>query len=283
MKLKEIRLRLKYDFKVPIDVRCVSPDVFAGKGIDDIGNLQVYEGNRARILKDLFIIEGEVGKTPSETQITIEGGSPKLRWIGYRMNGGKISVEGDVGHYAAARMHSGIIEVQGNAGSRLGAKMEGGNVEVFGNAGDHAGAYYWGEKPGMGMKGGTIVIHGNAGSEIGGGMSKGTILVEGNVGQLPGIDMTGGRIDIEGDCEGKPGARMKGGRITILGRVPMILLSFYINNIVESTTIGPKKVRVEGPFYLFQGDVMANIRCGGRFYVSARSNPHLKPYEKFLS
>lgn len=61
---------------------------------------------------------------------------------------------------------------------------------------------------------------------------------------------------------------MSGGRITILRRVATLLPSFYIDRVIESTKLAPEKVKIKGPFYLFLGDVIANIKCGGRLYAS---------------
>lgn len=47
-----------------------------------------------------------------------------------------------------------------------------------------------------------------------------------------------------------------------------MLPSFYIDRVVESIKLAPEKVKIKGPFYLFLGDVIANIQCGGRLYAS---------------
>jgi formylmethanofuran dehydrogenase subunit C len=61
---------------------------------------------------------------------------------------------------------------------------------------------------------------------------------------------------------------MSGGRITILRCVATLLPSFYTYRVVKSTKLAPEKVKIKGPFYLFLGDVIANIQCGGRLYAS---------------
>jgi len=281
VELKEIKLKPRYEFKVPVFGRCISPDNFAGKSISEIKKMEIYEGNTVRALEDLFIIDGEVCKARSETQITIDGNVAKLSWVGCDMSDGRIVVKGDVGHYTANRMLSGTVKVYGNAGSRLGAKMKGGYIEVYGNAGSHVGSYYRGEHWGMGMKGGRITIHGDAGAEVGAGMKKGTIIIDGSVGSLPGIDMTGGVISIKGSCEGRPGARMRGGKVVIIGQVPAVLPSFYIDSIVDYVKVDREEIA--GPFYLFIGDVLGHMKCHGRLFISIKNNPHLKLYEQFLS
>jgi formylmethanofuran dehydrogenase subunit C len=277
--MEEIKLKPKYTFNVPINAKCVTPDAFAGKSLNEIKELTVREGNREQTLDTLFNVEGKVGPSPTDVKIVIDGSS-MLRWIGYKMTNGSVEVLGDVGHYVGNNMLGGTITIRGHAGARLGSKMKGGIIEVFGNAGPHVGSYYRGEKPGKGMKGGTVIIHGNAGAELGAGMKGGTIVVDGNVGYLAGVDMRGGTIGIKGDSDGKIGARMQGGKIVLMGRLPHVLPSFYIDAIAEKAKVGAD--RWMGPFYVFIGDVLASIKCGGRLYVSMGSNTHLKPYETFL-
>jgi formylmethanofuran dehydrogenase subunit C len=282
VELKEIILKPKYKFNVPVESRYISPDSFAGKTLEEIGKLPVYEGNRKKVLGELFTFEGETGKTPAETHIIIEGDVEKLRRVGESMTDGKITVKGSIGHYVGFKMKGGNITIHGNVGLWLGGKMKNGTIEVFGNAGDCVGGSLRGEKPGKGMKKGTILIHGNAGAEVGRGMKGGAILIDGNVGPLPGVDMAGGSIGVKGDCEGKPGARMTGGRVVILGKVPDILPSFYIDDIRESPIkVGPEKL--PGPLYVFIGDVLADMKCMGRVMVSVQSNPQLKVYEELLT
>lgn len=277
---KEVVLKPKFLFTVPVEAERITPDVFAGKSLDEIAKLPVYEGNTKRALGDLFNVEGSPGSQAVDTLIRIEGDLSKVRRIGEGMTAGKIVVKGDVGHYVGFSMKGGFIEIHGNAGLWLGGKMKGGEITVFGNVGDFVGGSLRGELPGKGMRKGTIVIHGNAGSEVGRGMSGGSILVHGSVGVLPGIDMRGGTIGVKGDCEGKPGARMAAGRVIIGGRVPSILPSFYIDEVRESVKAGPEKL--VGPFYVFIGDVLADVKCGGRLFVSIHNNPHLKPFEAYL-
>jgi len=43
---------------IPVDAECISPDVFGGKGIDEIKNLPVLHGNRNKRLDELFDVFG---------------------------------------------------------------------------------------------------------------------------------------------------------------------------------------------------------------------------------
>lgn len=279
--LKEVVLTPKYEFKVPIEAKCISPDLFAGKSLNDIGALPVYEGNTKRVLADLFAIEGKPGATAAETAIVVQGDAWRVRRVGEGMSAGKITVNGRIGAYLGLKMKGGAIVVKGNAESWLGAKMKSGTIEVFGSAGDCIGGAFRGEAPGKGMSGGTIIIHGDVGAEAGRGMKGGAILVDGNAGFLPGVSMVGGAIGIKGDCQGKAGARMSGGRVVIGGFLPVVLPSFYVEEVRESVKVGPEKIA--GPFYVFTGDVLADIKCRGRLFVSVAKNQHLKRYEELLA
>lgn len=276
----EVTLKPKFTFHVPVEMFNVSPDMFSAKTVKEIGELKAYEGNREKKLSDLFDIEGEPGGKPEEVTIIVKGDISKARRLGKGMTAGKIVVEGNAGHMVGYGMRGGIITIHGNAGLWVGCKMKDGVIEIFGNAEDNVGGSLRGEKPGKGMSGGVILIHGNAGAEVGRGMKGGSIIVDGDVGPLVGVDMVGGNIGVKGNCEGKAGARMKGGRVVICGSIPEILSSFYIEEVRESIKVKPEKFT--GPFYVFIGDALADIKCNGRLLVSINNNPHLKPYEKFL-
>jgi len=266
-------------FSVPVEAENLKPDVFAEKSLDEIKSLTVYEGNRRRKLGELFEVKEE--EVEGETiRIILEGDLSKVWRIGEGMTFGEIVVNGDCGHFLGYRMKGGKITVKGNAGSWLGGKMASGTIEVFGNAGDHVGSVLRGLKKGKGMKGGTIIIHGNAGAELGAKMSKGLIAVDKNCGVLPGLYMSGGTILIRGNCAGKAGARMSGGKIVICGNAGGVLPTFYIDSIVPKVKV--KKEKIEGPFYLFLGDVLGDVKCTGRLYVSVNGNPELAKFKELL-
>ncbi|RLG42568.1 MAG: formylmethanofuran dehydrogenase subunit C [Thermoproteota archaeon] len=273
-------LKPKESFKVLVDAKCIAPDEFAGKSLDEIGSLEVYEGGFIRKLGDLFEIQGSPASSVEETQIVIEGDVWKVCRIGEKMSGGSIIINGSAGHYLGRWMRGGTIEVKGNVRSWLGAEMEGGTIEVFGNAGSFVGGRLRGKVGKKGMKNGYIIIHGSAGARVGHGMVKGTIIIDGDSGPFPGSEMMGGKILIRGNCEGKAGAHMSGGSIVICGKLPSVLPGFYIDDVVPKAKV--KKEKIEGPFYLFVGDALASLGCGGRLYIHKPSNPHLKFYEELL-
>jgi formylmethanofuran dehydrogenase subunit C len=274
--LKELILELRRPLSVPTVAELISPDALAGKSPDEIATLRLWEGNRQVNLGEIFTIKGETGSSASELSVAVCGDVRKARRLGYRMKSGLLKIEGDAGMYVGEEMSGGSIYVEGNAGSWLGSKMAGGRIEVYGNAGNHVGAAYRGSRDGM--KGGEIVIHGNAGVEAGCWMRDGAIRIKRNAGMFPGIHMCGGTVLIEGDCEGRAGANMTGGRIVIRGRIENILPSFTIEEIRDRVRVGDE--RIEGPFYVFQGDVGGPST--GRVFCSVTRNPQLKWCEKYL-
>ena len=275
-------VKLKTRPSVPVDLRALRPDKIIGLRSNDVRIIKVLEGGRERVIEEIFDIDvpSVLPNNPDNIEIIVYGnGTEKIRYLGYRMNGGKIIVEGGIGPLAGYKMVKGNIVVKGSAGDWLGAKMKGGSIEVFGNAGNFVGAKLPGEKPGKGMKDGTIVIHGSAGSYIGLGMRGGTIIVEGNAGNMVGGYIVGGVIVVQGSCGDFIGARMAGGRVIACSKVGVVLPSFYIDSIVG-------EVRARGrvfkkPFALFIGDVLVSGR--GSLAISLEENKAiLQPFLKLI-
>jgi len=274
--LKQLVLELKRPLTVPTEAEVISPDVLAAKSLEEVSRLKAWEGNRQISLGEIFTIKGETGSPASEFSIVVSGDVRKIRRLGYQMKSGSLKVEGHAGMYVGEEMCGGSISVEGSAGSWLGSKMRGGEIEVYGDAGDHVGSAYRGSRDGM--KGGQIVIHGNAGVEAGCWMSDGIIRIRRNAAMFPGIHMCGGVVLIEADCDGRAGAGMTGGRVIIRGRMEEMLPSFTVEEIRDRVRVGEE--RIEGPFYVFQGDVGGGGT--GRVFVSVTRNPQLKWCEKYL-
>jgi formylmethanofuran dehydrogenase subunit C len=271
-----IILTPKQRFQVPVDAETIQPDRFEAKTVEEIKALPVWEGNRRRVLADLFHIKAEEDPSSDAATLRVVGDLTKLKKIGAKMSRGHILVEGSVGMRLGEDMRGGVITVQGNADSWVGTMMKAGRIEVMGNVGDYVGAAYRGSTEGM--RGGTIEVHGDAGSEVGCFMQKGLIKVRGNVGAFAGMHMLEGTILVEGDADGRLGAEMRGGKIIVLGHVPSILPTFTVASVRKQVKAGPE--RIIGPFYMFRGDVAENGE--GRLYVTQAKNPHLQVYERYL-
>jgi formylmethanofuran dehydrogenase subunit C len=274
--VREIILTVKRTLSVPVECSEISPNSFAGKSLDQIRTMEIWEGNRRNRLEDIFQVKEEGGAASDELTVVIVGDASRIRKIGYRMTEGSIAIEGNAGMYLGEEMSAGSITVSGNAGAWLGSKMKGGAIEVKGNAGDFVGSSYRGST--KGMKGGTIIVHGNAGTEVGCWMRNGTIRIKGSSGMFPGMHMSNGTIYIEKHCAGRAGAQMTGGRVIIGGYVPAILPSFNIEEVRERVKLGEEKI--PGPFYVFTGDL--NENGNGKLFINVAENPHLKSCEEYL-
>jgi|Deesub1362A_J573_1020465.scaffolds.fasta_scaffold00240_32 formylmethanofuran dehydrogenase subunit C len=207
-----VKLSLKTELDVPVEVDGIVPSVVGGKTLEEIQSLEVYHGNRVVKLGEIFNVSLEEGE---ENLLICEGDFSKVKWLGKGMDGGKILVRGNVGPHCGAFMKGGEITVEGHADDYLGAEMVEGVITVTGNAGSYTGAAYHGSM--NGMKGGKILLEGNAGSYLGEKMKEGYIEVRGNAGDFVGYKMSGGKIVILGDS-GITGAAMKGGEITVKGK-----------------------------------------------------------------
>ena len=274
-------LTLKNELMVPLDARRVRPDEFIGKTLSEIKAIEVREGNTKVKLSELFDVTGpeKAPDDPNLIEIRLSGkGTNKIRYLGFKMAGGKIVVKGDIGPLAGYKMRDGSIVIEGNARGWLGAKMRNGTIEVFGNAADFVGGKLQGEEPGKGMRKGTIIIHGNAGSNVGAGMAGGTIIIEGNVKHLAGAKMCGGNIIIHGNCGRFAGARMTRGRVVVAGKIDGILPSFYVDSLIPKAKV--KKILFEKPFMIFMGDAV--VSGMGMLYVSYEDNKDLLSYYEEL-
>lgn len=259
-----------------MDGENIAPDAFVGKSVGEISSLPIWEGNRRRVLDDLFTVEHDEGQGEDMT-IRIVGDLTRVKRIGAKMSRGRIVVEGNVGMRLGEEMRGGEITVKGNADAWAGRMMKGGKIEVAGNAGDYIGSSYRGST--VGMKGGTIIVRGNAGIEVGCFMNGGLIRIGGKAEEFVGMHMRGGTILVEGDVGERVGAKMMDGAIVVLGKVPSVLPSFIVDGIRPRARVGEE--RINGPFYLFKGDVTES--WSGSLYVAVAKNSHLKVYESKIA
>ncbi len=275
--MAEVTLTLKPDApSQPLDLRQVSPDVLAGKSLDEIRLLQIWVGNRESILGDIFDVQGESTSSPGDLTIVISGDLGNSRRIGSKMTGGNIVVSGRAGLYIGSEMKGGQITVRGDVGGWAGIGMKNGVIEVEGDAGDFLGAGYRGTR--KGMKDGLIVVKGGAGCEAGAWMAGGVIKIMGDADVLPGVHMTGGNIFIGGGCPSRVGASMTGGKIIVLGRTGDMLSGFQVEAVKSKAKVGGEKI--PGPFYSFSGDHAEAGR--GKLFIHKENNPHLAGYEEYL-
>ncbi len=275
--MRKITLTPKFKDPWPIDAKYVSPDQFKGKSVDEIGDLPAWYGNKEVNLKDLFEIR-EQGGEGEEVKIILKGEMPNVNRIGRVMKTGEIEIEGSVGFFLGVKMKGGKITMKGNTNSWVGAEMKGGTIEIHGSAGGNIGSALRGNR--TGMKGGLIHVHGNAGDEIGSWMNGGTIIIDGNAGSFAGVHMQGGEIIILGDSGGREGAEMKNGSVTVVGKTSPPLPSFMFERKRKSVKIKATKEKVQGPFYVFTGDL--NEDGNGKLNIGSERNPYLSYFDRFL-
>lgn len=264
------------DFKYPIAAENITPDTFHERTIEEIRKLEAWEGNKPRILAELFNIEETRTMEGDKTKIVIQGSVREVRRIGKNMTGGDILINGDSGAHLGEGMKNGCITVRGNVDGWTGSMMKGGTIEVYGNAGDYLAAPCRGSTKGMG--GGRIIIHGNVGNEAGAHMRKGLIRIEGEAGQFLGFRMRGGTMTVK-DCGDRAGACMIEGKIIISGFLNSVLPTFTIEGMREKVKVADNDL-IKGPFYIFVGDLAETGQ--GKLYVSKDRNPHLSHYEKVI-
>jgi formylmethanofuran dehydrogenase subunit C len=275
---KMITLYPTKEFSYPIIAECINPDIFNGKTREEIEVLKIWEGNKQKKLGDVFKIEESKIENPQEKGvITIHGDVGKVRRIGTGMKSGEITIYGSAGMHLGEEMKGGKIVVHGNAGGWVGSMMKDGTIEIHGNTSDYLGAPYRGCNEGM--RGGKIIVHGNVGNEAGAHMKGGIIKIYGNARQFLGFRMCDGIIYVQKDTEARAGACMTSGKIIVGGFLESVLPSFTIDSIKGKAKVEEDEV-VEGPFYLFLGDLVEN--GDGKLYVFKGKNPHLSHYEKLL-
>jgi len=267
--MEKITLTPKADEKyLVLECDCITPDTFAGKTVDDIKELKVYEGNTTWPLGKFFDVAGTTAATAADQAIVVNGNAPMVKYIGSKMTDGAILIKGSTDMYVGAWMKGGSIIVKGNVDSFCGIQMEGGSILIEGDAANHLGASYRGDW--RGMKGGDIVCNGNVGIDTGEYIMGGTITVKGNTNINVGIHAgkgngpkdVGGKIVVYGDCIGRVGGQMHRGNIYVLGKIQNMIPGFQLKETQEVDFDG-KKV----PFKVYTGD---RAEAGkGTLYVKA--------------
>jgi formylmethanofuran dehydrogenase subunit C len=227
---------LKQAPEIPLEADVITPSAFAGKTIDQIGKLEVIQGNTKRELQDFFAIKGNSAASAEETDIVLTGDLRKVKMIGKGMNGGVIKIEGDVGMHLGAEMIAGRISVTGSVDAWAGAEMSGGNIQIEGNAGDYLCSCYRGSPDGM--TGGRVYVAGNVGREMALHMRKGFIAVKGDVAEMAAARMKGGSIMVCGELGPRACTESTKGMIFALGRIESLLPTYKYSGSSEREFTG---------------------------------------------
>ncbi|MHC1627079.1 MAG: formylmethanofuran dehydrogenase subunit C [Methanoculleaceae archaeon] len=215
----ELTFNLHDRHNIPVEAETIVPANFL-----DGTEIHVWRGNKEIPLEEIADIDviGDAEST-DDVEVVLRGETHRLKRVGEYMDGGRITVEGDIGMHCGNFMSGGEIEIKGNASGWLGREMRGGTIICHGNVADYCGANYRGEK--RGMRGGMIEVLGDVGAFCAEALDGGTVIIHGNAGDMPGVEMRSGRLTIYGDSM-RAGANMVGGSLTVLGTVYDMIPTF---------------------------------------------------------
>jgi len=222
--METVTITMKNPPALYLEADTVSPDAFAGKTADQIAKLPVFEGNTPSTIGKYFDVSGSAGATAADTKIIVKGDTSRVKYLGFKMTGGEMVIEGSADQYVGAWMKGGKILAKGNVDAFAGTAMGGGELVIEGNAGNNLGAAYRGDW--RGMSGGKILVKGNAGSDIGIYMLGGEIIVNGNVDVHSLTHAEGGKLIVKGNAKSKLGGQMVDGTIIIFGTIDVMMPGF---------------------------------------------------------
>jgi len=218
--MKTLKLDLINNPPLGLEAENITYDNLVDKSLDEIAQIELYEGKKTRKLGEFFVLRGVEGAE----KIILQGNLSGFHRLGWGMSEGLMLIDGVCGNYLGAHLSGGKIIVEGSACSWAGFMMSGGELLLRGDAGNFLGA---GERgSGKGMSGGLIKVGGCAGSNMGAGLCGGKIIVEHNVGEFAGYQMKSGEITIKGRASRGLGAEMSDGTINVYGGVDNMLSSF---------------------------------------------------------
>ncbi len=204
------RFAVKQAPALRVDFRSITPAALAGLSLAEIERLPVGYGNAILPLAEFFKAEAD-SNSGNENALVFDADLSRFDRVGWQMSGGRIRVEGNVGHYAGGCMSAGEIDIKGDAGLLAACEMTGGLLTVQGNVDDFAASTLPGSMDGM--RGGTFIVQGHAGARFGDRMRRGTALVFGNVGDFLASRMVAGTIGVGGCAGAHVGYGMRRGSV----------------------------------------------------------------------
>jgi len=238
----------------PIVAKMITPDYLWNLSQREIEEIHLRKGNRLIPLKQFFRVDAEEyapNHSLNSLSLEIENSDKTLKWVGSRMSGGILTINGDVGEHLGSQITGGKIIVNGDVGNWCAAEMKNGEIIVNGSVGDFVGSNYIGSK--HGMTGGQILVNGNAGDFVGARLLNGIILIEGDAGMFLGYYMRGGKIIVKGKCSEMFGARMKGGIIELHSSPHKITIGLVTREKAE-----PLEISVDKGDLILEGDKSEN-------------------------
>jgi formylmethanofuran dehydrogenase subunit C len=219
--VKPFTFTLRQEPPQRVDLSALTPDRLAGKSLADIEKIEIGTTRASTKVGDLFkISEGDL------KALRYEGGSARFDLIGANLLPDfSIHVEGDAGAQLGRLAKGGRITVSGGAGPYAASGNIGAHIEIKGDAGDLLAGPLAGEL--AGMTGGRVVVRGKAGARAGDRLRRGIIIIEGDAGDDLGSRIIAGTIVTLGKTSGRVGYLNKRGSL-VLGKRPEIS-STYID------------------------------------------------------
>ena len=206
--MSALTFTLKAPLQQRVDVSPLTPDQLADKSVAEIAAITLVSGRQQLRVDQVFDISGD-----DANDIVFAQASRKLDYIGQKMNGGRITINGGAGSYLGLQMRKGEIVLNGDADAFAASGMAGGTLHINGSVGDFLAAALPGDR--KGMKGGVVIITGNAGERAGDQMRRGIILIEGNVGAYCASRMLAGTIGVLGTVGDYLGYGMRRGTLLL--------------------------------------------------------------------
>jgi len=209
------RFTLKQVPALRVDLRGVTPAALAGLAAAEVERLPLGYGNATLPLAELF----SVARSADNDALAFDGDLSRFDRVGWQMAGGRIKVEGSVGHYAGGCMSAGELVINGHAGLLAACEMAGGTLTIEGNVDDFAASTLPGSMDGM--RGGQLVVKGHAGARFGDRMRRGTALVFGDAGDFLASRMVAGTIAVGGRVGAHAGYGMRRGSVVFATAEPL--------------------------------------------------------------
>lgn len=203
------RLSLKAVPALRVDLRGVTPGALAGMSAAEVERLPVGYGNSQVALAEFF----RLAPGPQDDSLHFEGDLSRFDRVACQLAGGRMRVDGSVGHHAGEGMSAGELLVKGDAGLLAACEMAGGTFTVEGNVDDFAASALPGSMDGM--RGGSFVVMGKAGARFADRMRRGSAVVHGDAGDFLASRMVAGTVALGGRAGAHVGFGMRRGSIVL--------------------------------------------------------------------
>jgi len=192
-----------------VDLSALSPDRIAGRAAAEIEKIEIGTTKAAIRVGDVFGVSvGDPGV------VRFEGGSSRFDLVGAKLlPDHSVHVDGDVGAQLGRLAKGGRITVTGSAGAYAASGNAGALMEIGGDVGDFLAAPLAGELGGM--SGGRVIVRGNAGARAGDRLRRGVIVIEGDAGEDLGSRLIAGSIVVLGAAKGRVGYLNRRGSIVL--------------------------------------------------------------------